>query len=60
VLSSEISMPHAVMRPVQITISGSIVAWYAAIVATIGAVIQTAGYLRDRFRLKVTFQRDMP
>jgi hypothetical protein len=53
-------MPHAVMRPVQITISGSIVAWYAAIVATIGAVIQTAGYLRDRFRLKVTFQRDMP
>ena len=47
------------IKPVEITISASIVAWYAAIVASIGAVIQTASYLRDRSRLKVAFQRDM-
>ena len=47
------------LKSIQLTITASEVAWYAAIVATVGAAIQIAAYFRDRARLEVTFQREM-
>jgi hypothetical protein len=41
------------------TVSCSMVALYAAIVATIVACVQIANFFRDRAKVKVRFQRDM-
>lgn len=46
-------------RHFTLTITASAVAWYAAIVATVAAIIQAANFLRDRVKVKVTFQRNM-
>jgi hypothetical protein len=42
-----------------LTITASVVAWYAAIVATVGAFIQVGNYLRDRVSVIVKYQRGM-
>src|ERR1700674_1085975 len=50
------------MEPVPlftITITASVVAWYAAIVSTIAVFIQIAHFFRDRTKLSVSYQRDM-
>jgi hypothetical protein len=46
-------------RHFTLTITANVVAWYAAVVATLSAAIQTANYLRDRVSVKISFQRDM-
>jgi hypothetical protein len=42
-----------------ISISASAVAWYAAILSTVGTLIQTANYLRDKLRVKVRVHKNM-
>jgi hypothetical protein len=42
-----------------ITISGSVVAAYAAVVSTITGAVQLTSFLRDRARVKVTVQNNM-
>lgn len=42
-----------------LTIGAPAVAWYAAIMSTVIAAVQTANYFRDRVGVKVSFQRDM-
>ncbi len=39
-------------------ISTSAVAWYAAIVATIGAIIAVLNFFRDRARVVIEYQKD--
>jgi hypothetical protein len=46
-------------RPINLNITASAVAWYAAIVSTFTAAVQLANYARDRVRVHVNFQRDM-
>jgi hypothetical protein len=41
------------------TIGAPVVAWYAAIMSTVIAAVQTANYFRDRVGVQVSFQRDM-
>jgi hypothetical protein len=50
------------METMEITLSVTatvVAAWYGAIVATIGAFAHLANFLRDRAKVKVTFQRNM-
>ena len=42
-----------------ITISGSVVAAYAAVVSTITGAVQLSNFLRDRARIKVSVRRNM-
>jgi hypothetical protein len=42
-----------------LTISGSVVALYAAVVSTLTGVVQISNYLRDRANIKVTVQHRM-
>lgn len=46
-------------EPFQLVISAPAVAWYAATIATITALIQVSNYFRDRALIKITYQRDM-
>jgi len=43
----------------KLEISASAVAWYGAIVATVGILVSLYNVLRDRARIKIKFQRDM-
>jgi hypothetical protein len=45
--------------PFTLTITATVVAWYAAIVSTIGLVIQGMNYLRDRVRIKISYAKNM-
>lgn len=45
------------MPDINISISANSVAWYAAIVATISALIAVLNYLNDKRRLKVSISR---
>src|SRR5882724_2956906 len=42
-----------------ITISGSVVAVYAAVISTITGLVQLSNFLRDRARVKVTVRHNM-
>ena len=42
-----------------ITVTASAVAWYAAIMSTIIAAVQTANFLRDRKKVKLELLRNM-
>ena len=42
-----------------LTISASVVAWYAALVSTITGALQMANFLRDRKKVKLTLARHM-
>jgi hypothetical protein len=42
-----------------VTITASVVAWYAAIVSTLSSAIQVANHLRDRVRVRVTLKKNM-
>jgi hypothetical protein len=42
-----------------LSITASVVAWYAALVATLALCIQIGHFLRDRVKVKVRFQRNM-
>lgn len=44
---------------IHVTISGSVVAVYAAVVSTITGSVQLFHFFRDRARIKLTVQRDM-
>lgn len=48
------AQPHLTL-----TISASVVAWYAAIVSTVSSAIQFANFLRDRPHVKLKVQKDM-
>ena len=43
----------------RLEISASAVAWYGAIVATIGILVSLYNVLRDRARIKIKYQEDM-
>jgi hypothetical protein len=43
----------------RLEISASVVAWYGAIVATVGILVSLYNVLRDRARIKIKYQRDM-
>lgn len=47
------------MPNIHITISGSVVAVYAAVVSTITGSVQVWHFFRDRARIKLTVQRNM-
>ncbi len=40
-------------------ISTNAVAWYAEIIATIGAIISVLNFFRDRARVVIKYQKDM-
>ena len=42
-----------------LTITASAVAWYAAILSTVGTTLQLAHYFRDRIRLKIKYRKNM-
>ena len=42
-----------------LSITASVVAWYAAVVSTFALCIQVGHFLRDRVKVKVRFQRNM-
>lgn len=42
-----------------LSITASVVAWYAALVSTLALCIQIGHFLRDRVKVKVRFQRNM-
>jgi hypothetical protein len=42
-----------------LTISATVVAWYAAIVSTVSSAIQFANFLRDRPHVKLVVQKNM-
>jgi hypothetical protein len=46
-------------QPFTLTITASAVAWYAAIVSTVGGIIQVMNYLRDRVKIKIAIRRNM-
>ncbi len=52
-------LPAVLVPNIHITISGSVVAVYAAIVSTITASVQLWHFFRDRSRIKLTVQRNM-
>jgi hypothetical protein len=47
------------MQMIKIDIGASTVAWYGAVVATLGGIKAINDLLNDRGRLKITFQTDM-
>lgn len=47
-------MPHFTL-----SITASVVAWYATLVSTLALCIQIAHFLRDRVKVKVRFQQNM-
>lgn len=44
---------------VKIAISPTLVAWYGAIVATVGMLVSLYNILRDRAKIKIRYQKDM-
>jgi hypothetical protein len=47
-------MPQPISVHFSLTVSASVVAWYAAIVSTVSGAIQYANHRRDRVRLKIS------
>jgi hypothetical protein len=46
-------------QPFTLTVTANAVAWYAAIVSTVGGFIQLMNFLRDRATIKITIARNM-
>src|SRR4051812_37299306 len=46
-------------NPLTLTISADKVAWYGAVVATLGTIVQVLNFLRDKKSAKVTYQTNL-
>lgn len=44
---------------ISVTISGNAVAWYGAILATVGTLVQLLNFLRDRKVVKISYQTNL-